>query len=298
MQSNTLTYSIIIPVFNSANILDALCMQIHQNLAIIGASYEIVLVNDCSTDSSWKVIQQMQCHNAQRILGINKTQNTGQHHTLYIGMLYAQGSYFITIDDDLQFLPSEIALLIKEQQRTNAQLVYGYPRTRQHSMLRNIASKLALYAFCTLLKTHSNGSPFRLFDARIFHPSTLAAPLILIDAIITPNTSKISTIPVSHQPRYSGSSGHKLYTQGLWALLLLYAYSSSSKKKFVYPIVILSIGGISLWLSIYWGFLLAAPLLTLFILLLLIHSYCIYQYNKINRQSTVSHHDTIELTKL
>ncbi len=298
MQSDTPVYSIIVPVFNSADILATLCAQIHQSLAVIGVSYEIILVNDCSTDNSWQVIQQMQCYQAQRILGINKTQNTGQHHALYIGMLHAKGTYFVTIDDDLQFPPSEIALLIKEQHRTNAQLVYGYPRARQHSMLRNIASKLALYAFCALLKTHPNGSPFRLLNAKLFHSSTLAAPLIFIDAIVTPNTPIISTIPVLHQPRHSGTSGHKLYIQGLWALLLMYAYSSSRKKKFVYPIIILSIGGIGLWLSIYCSFLLAAPLLILFILLLLIHSYCIYQYTKINSQSTASHQDIIEIQKL
>src|SRR5690606_20965537 len=104
--------SVIIPVFNEEESLPELSQWIHRVMAEHGFSYEIIFVNDGSTDSSWEVIKEMSISNGH-IKAIGFTRNYGKSAALDIGFLKAEGKVVITMDADLQDSPDEIPALYK-----------------------------------------------------------------------------------------------------------------------------------------------------------------------------------------
>src|ERR1700685_36382 len=103
--------SVVVPVYRSEAILPELVRRLEGTLSAIASSYEIVLINDSSPDASWDVI----CQLAQRypwIHPINLMRNYGQHNALLCGIRAAQYGVIVTMDDDLQHPPEEIAKLL------------------------------------------------------------------------------------------------------------------------------------------------------------------------------------------
>ena len=118
--SFTPQYSVVVPVFNSEKTLDELCTRVSSVFQKINQSFEIILVNDCSKDGSWRVIQQLKEKFGEKVTGISLRGNFGQHKALLCGFQFAKGEYIITIDDDLQFFPEDIELLIVKTNSTSA----------------------------------------------------------------------------------------------------------------------------------------------------------------------------------
>ena len=129
-------FSVIVPVYNSKDTLEELYSQITDFFTGENNSYEVVFVDDCSTDNSWDVITTMQL-NHKHIIGIKLSKNSGQHHATSCGITHAQGNFIVTIDDDLQIYPSEIGKLLATQNKTRADVVYGIYPQKKHSIIRN-----------------------------------------------------------------------------------------------------------------------------------------------------------------
>ena len=109
-----LDLSVVIPVYNSAQTLFELVGRLEKVLKeIVNNKYEIVFINDGSTDSSWDLLKKLAGSN-DKIIAINLTRNFGQHNALMCGFTIAKGKYIITIDDDLQNPPEEIQKLFDE----------------------------------------------------------------------------------------------------------------------------------------------------------------------------------------
>jgi glycosyltransferase involved in cell wall biosynthesis len=230
------SYSIIIPAYNSAEILPALCQELFDINQKENLHFEAVFVNDCSTDNTWEVIKELKIQNLFPITGISLSKNIGQHSTLWIGILHAKSDMIITIDDDLQFSPSDFPKLISKQIENDADLVYGTPQQREHSIARNFASKLGLYTLQVFLGTSTHGSSFRLFKKSLVADILVPPQPIFIDGIISPKSKNTTWINVSHNKRFAGKSGHRLLTQGLWTLHLIFRYkikrqNNSRKNK-------------------------------------------------------------------
>ena len=100
-------FSVIVPVYNSKDTLEELYNLIAAFFNEKEAAFEVVFVDDCSTDSSWDVIVELQ-QNHKHITGIKLSKNSGQHQATSCGITHAQGNFIITIDDDMQIHPSEI----------------------------------------------------------------------------------------------------------------------------------------------------------------------------------------------
>ena len=106
--------SIVIPVFNSLNILNNLIKQIKFNLKFKEIKkFEIILVNDCSQDNSWNKIKELSKKNLE-IKGINLSNNYGQHSSIFAGLKYSKGKIVITTNDDLQHPPSSLISIYKK----------------------------------------------------------------------------------------------------------------------------------------------------------------------------------------
>ncbi len=137
--------SIIVPLFNEAESLPKLSEWIERVMNEHGYSYEIVFVNDGSTDSSWQVIEDLKAHEnpAGTIHGICFRRNYGKSAALYCGFQAAKGNVVITMDADLQDSPDEIPELYRMITEDGFDLVSGWKKKRYDNKLtKNLPSKL------------------------------------------------------------------------------------------------------------------------------------------------------------
>ena len=120
--------SIIIPVYNSENILENLINKIHEsfNKRLFTKNFEVILVNDFSHDQSWEKIKFL-TNKFVNVKGVCLSENYGQHNALLCGIRQAKYDLIVTLDDDLQNPPEEIPKLL-EKLDEGFDVVYGYPK--------------------------------------------------------------------------------------------------------------------------------------------------------------------------
>ncbi len=211
--------SVVIPVYNGELTISDLVAGLKPVLSEVSSDYEVVLVNDGSSDKSWVVIQDL----ARRfpfVRGIDLMRNYGQHGALLCGIRSARNEVIITMDDDLQHPPSEVPKLLARLAE-GFDVVYGAPEQEQHGLWRDIASqvtKLALQASMGV-ETARSVSAFRAFRTAVrdafehFH-----GPFVSIDVLLTWGTTRFAAIPVRQEPRRLGVSNYtfrKLVTHAI-----------------------------------------------------------------------------------
>jgi glycosyltransferase involved in cell wall biosynthesis len=133
-------YSVVIPVYNSAPIVGDTVDQAVAFFEEHGYDYEMVVVNDGSRDGSWAVLKEKATANPH-IQAIDLLHNYGQHTALLCGLKHTTGDYVITLDDDLQNPPSEIACLTQAAEAGH-DVVFGRFRQKQHAAYRRLGSRL------------------------------------------------------------------------------------------------------------------------------------------------------------
>jgi len=233
-------YSVVVPVYKSAATLKQLCSITHQTFMQLGNTYELILVNDAGSENSWQAIKELKAAFPQNIKAVNLNINLGQHSATLCGFHYASGRFIITIDDDMQFSPSDIPLLIAQRQLTDADIVYATLTNRKHALIRNIASRIAFFLFRIFLGTPKTGTAFRLIDSKIIDKiKTINPPIIFIDAMMIPFITNRQQVAVSHSPRTIGKSGHTVIRQTLFTLRILFAYSSNAVRIITGMVVLL-----------------------------------------------------------
>jgi glycosyltransferase, family 2 len=138
--------SIVIPLLNEEESLAELYQWLTKVLTINRFSYEIIFVDDGSTDGSWRVIMQLAEKDAQ-VRGIRFLRNYGKSQALHAGFKAAEGEVVITMDADLQDSPDEIPALYEMITKDNYDLVSGWKKKRYDSVLaKNLPSKLFNWA--------------------------------------------------------------------------------------------------------------------------------------------------------
>lgn len=220
--------SVVIPVYNSENTLEALVNRLAPVLRPIDEHFEILLVNDGSRDQSWQVIDRLSREHPY-IKGINLMRNYGQHNALLCGIRAASRDVVITMDDDLQHPPEEIPILLKKLEE-GYDVVYGFPRKAPHSFWRNLASKLTkkILAFVMGIKTVREISAFRalrtyLRDAFVQYQS----PGTILDVLLSWGTTRFTSVEVDENPREIGQSNYNFSKLIGQALLILTGYSTA-----------------------------------------------------------------------
>ena len=137
--------SIVIPLLNEEESLPELCGWIEQVMLANNFSYELILIDDGSTDKSWAVIEQLSNKN-QNIKGIKFRRNYGKSAALNVAFEAAQGDVIITMDADLQDSPDEIPDLYKMIMDDGLDLVSGWKKKRYDPLSKTIPTKLFNWA--------------------------------------------------------------------------------------------------------------------------------------------------------
>ncbi|MCX6250113.1 MAG: glycosyltransferase family 2 protein [Bacteroidetes bacterium] len=241
-------YSIVVPVYNSCESLEELFHRIEHTMNGLEKSFEVIFVDDDSTDASWSKLKSIQKANPDNVTAIRLARNFGQHNATICGIAQASGTYIITLDDDLQNPPEEIAKLVSAMENSDADLVYGIYGRKQHSMVRNLSSAALKVSSRHLLQTKGKGSSFRLMKSSI-GKCLLNHQLnfIFIDELFNWYTNHIEFVIVEHHKRpYQKStySSHLLFS--MFSNLVIY-YTAIPLKMMVYS------GFISAFLSFIIG---------------------------------------------
>ena len=133
--------SVIVPLYNEAESLPELQAWIKRVMDEHGFTYEIIFVNDGSTDTSWQVIEELSTNNPE-VKGICFRRNYGKSPALYCGFKRAEGDVVITMDADLQDSPDEIPELRRMIVEDGYDLVSGYKQKRYDPLSKTIPTKL------------------------------------------------------------------------------------------------------------------------------------------------------------
>ena len=201
--------SVVIPVYRSEGTLVELHRRIVATLESIDVAFELILVEDCGGDDSWRLIELLASQDA-RVRGIKLARNYGQHNALLCGIRAASGEFILTIDDDLQNPPEEIPKLLTKLIE-GYDVVYGTPENETHNFLRNQASRITKFALQSAMgaESASKVSAFRCFRTQLRDAfDAYRSPTVNIDVLLTWGTTRFAAVRVHQDERTVGDSGY------------------------------------------------------------------------------------------
>lgn len=213
-QEHKIDYSVVVPVYNASKSLMELSECLMDYFKSTNYTYEIIFIDDFSKDNSWEVISALKRNHTNIFKGIKLTKNHGQHIATCVGFIKSSGNYIVTIDDDLEVTPKQIQLLIEEQIKSKAQIVYGNYSNTERSLTRKLF-KLIYQTIAKLIEGSNSvkGSSFRLINAQLAKKiATEATHLIFIDEVFLWYTSAIAYVDVKHNKSKRSKSNYSLFS--------------------------------------------------------------------------------------
>jgi len=207
--------------------LPDLVRELEPVLKIATASYELILVDDGSSDATWEVIEAL-AQGRDWIKGVRLMRNYGQHNALLCGIRRARYELILTMDDDLQHPPEEIPKLLK-QLGPETDVVYGTPAVEQHGLWRDIATQVTKFALQSAMGAPiaRKAGAFRVFRTQLRDAfATYDAPYVSVDVLLTWATTRFDAIKVRHQPRAIGASNYTFRKLVVHALNMLTGFST------------------------------------------------------------------------
>ena len=228
--------SIIVPLFNEAESLPVLHDWIVRVMQEHGFNYEIIFINDGSTDNSWQIIKQLHEKN-EHVHGIHFRRNYGKSAALYCGFEAVQGDVVITMDADLQDSPDEIPELYRMIQEDDLDLVSGWKQKRyDNTLTKNIPSKLfnATARWVTGIQLHDMNCGLKAYrqevvkNIEVFSEMHRYIPYLAKNAGFT----KIGEKVVQHRKREFGVSkfGLNRFVNGYLDLMTLWFLNKFGKQ--------------------------------------------------------------------
>jgi undecaprenyl-phosphate 4-deoxy-4-formamido-L-arabinose transferase len=205
--------SVVVPVFRSAQLLPALAERLKNVLDAQARPWEVIMVDDASPDDSYAVMRSLRAADA-RVRIVQLARNHGQQHATLCGLNYARGDEVVTIDDDLQNPPEEIARLL-ERLREGYAAVIGRIAEKRHGWWRNAGSRAHQYfaeriihkprgLYLSSFRALSRAAVDRLVRYKGAHPHISA---LLLKSV--PHTA-IANVDVRHDARSIGASTYSL----------------------------------------------------------------------------------------
>ena len=204
--------SVVVPVYNEVGNLATLHQDIVEVLEAVGRSYEVLFIDDGSTDDSLEILQGLQMGNpCVRVIEFRK--NFGQTAAIAAGLRYSNGAVVITLDADRQNDPRDIPLLLSEIDK-GMDLVCGWRHQRRDGLwLRLLPSRIAnsLISMTTEVKLHDYGCTLKAMRQDVAKNLRLYGEMHrFIPAIASWYGVRMTEVKVRHHPRVSGVSKYGL----------------------------------------------------------------------------------------
>ncbi|QZY28497.1 glycosyltransferase family 2 protein [Nocardioides coralli] len=227
LDRGSFTYSIVIPVYNSAGIVGETVDRVVSVFREAGLRFEVILVNDGSPDDSWSVISERAAQHPE-VVALDLMRNYGQHYANMAGLTEASGDYVITMDDDLQNPPDQ-ALVLIDAAMAGHDVVFGKFDQKKAAGFRRIGSKLI-----GMINRRIFGQPadlvvsnFRILRRDVVDrivASRTAYPYITGQALMYSGAR--ANALVRHEPRPVGKSNYNLVRILRLVVTILFSYSS------------------------------------------------------------------------
>lgn len=253
--------SIVIPLFNEEESLPELIEWIERVVGEEGWSHEIIMVDDGSTDGSWKKIGELS-EKYPVIRGISFRRNYGKSAALYCGFKQAEGRVVVTMDADLQDSPEEIPEMYRMITEEGYDVVSGWKQHRQDNKLtKNLPSRLynATARKITGIKLHDMNCGLKAYSNEVVKNIEVYGEMHRYIPYLAKNAgfTKIGEKPVHHQKRKYGKSkfGMERFVNGFLDLLSLWFLSTFGKKPmhfFGFTGILMFLAGfvIAIWLIV------------------------------------------------
>jgi len=203
--------SVVVPVYRGQATVGALVEAV--SALPIEGGLEIVLVNDGSPDDSLAACRRAAASARVPVTVVDHARNYGEHNAVMTGLRYARGDYVITMDDDLQNPPEEVARLYRHARSSGLDVVYTKYKDKEHAAWRNLGSRFT-NRMADVLVDKPRGlylSSFRCMSAFVVEQiAKYDGPFPYVDGLIMQVTQSIGTLEVKHLPRADGRSNYTL----------------------------------------------------------------------------------------
>ncbi|MCE9616325.1 MAG: glycosyltransferase family 2 protein [Lentisphaerae bacterium] len=200
--------SIVVPVYNERESVEVLCTQVHAALDKLGRPYEVILVDDGSTDGTWETLTTLSAKYPHLRL-IRFRGNFGQTAAMSAGFHAARGDVVITLDADLQNDPADIPLLLAKMGE-GFDVVSGWRKDRQDPFInRRLPSMLAngLISCITGVSLHDYGCTLKAYRRSVIQDVHLYGEMHrFIPALCSWVGATVGEVPVNHRARQFGKS--------------------------------------------------------------------------------------------
>lgn len=228
--------SIVIPLLNEQNSLEELTSSISTVVIAMRLEFEIILIDDGSTDNSWKIISKI-CSDNQNVKGIRFLKNFGKSQALSAGFKACMGDVVITMDADLQDDPNEIPELYKKIKKEKFDLVSGWKKVRYDSIIfKNFPSKIFNWAarITSGIKLNDFNCGIKAYKKEVIKQIKLTGGMHRYIPVLAKNAgyNRITEKIVIHHPRKHGKTKYGIdrFIKGFLDLITLWFIHKFGKR--------------------------------------------------------------------
>ncbi len=201
--------SVIVTCYFEESSLREFHSRLKAALQSLGRSYEIVIINDGSTDGTWPLIQEIFHQDANIVAALDFAKNAGQGAAITAGLNETTGARVVIIDSDLQLFPEDLPKLIEVYDRGRYDLVTGYRERREDSWSRKLPSLLANVIMRRVSRSSLRdfGCTFKVYNGDILRAFEYGPYKLFQNTEVIARLARYAEVPVSHAARRYGKSG-------------------------------------------------------------------------------------------
>jgi len=207
--------SIVVPLYNEEQNIEPLLQHVHEVLAQYAHGWELILVDDGSSDTTLSRARELAAHYGTHVRVVGLQRNFGQTAAMQAGIDLARGELVATMDGDLQNDPADIPAMVERLQAEGFDLIQGWRLQRKDNLLRRVPSRIAnwLIGVVTGVRLHDYGCSLKVYRASVVKNVRLYGEMhrfipAWIAAVAAPG--RIAEMVVNHNPRTRGTSSYGL----------------------------------------------------------------------------------------
>lgn len=211
--------SFVIPVFNEERNLDRLLEEIRAVAPQLPCAWEVVLVDDCSTDGSLAVIRELATRFTREVRYLSFTRNAGQSAALYAGIRHAAGDVVVTLDADLQNDPADVPGMLEYYGPFD--MVNGWRVERRDTPWKKLGSRIgnSVRNRLTWESIHDTGCSLKVMNAAMVKRIKFFRGLHrFLPTLMRLEGANVVEVPVHHRPRLHGVSKYTNLRRGVEGL--------------------------------------------------------------------------------